>query len=58
MRHLLQDEEPFHLDTDALDLGVNEENRTIEWVIMEKYAEIKELKDNLSKANFMIPFLE
>lgn len=54
----LQDEEPFHIDTDMVELKVNEEHKTIEQVIKEKYVEVKELKDILSKANFMISFLE
>jgi len=31
----LQDEEPFHLDTDIVDLEVNEEHKIVEKVIMD-----------------------
>lgn len=54
----LQDEEPFHLDTDMVDLKVNEGHKTIEQVIMEKFSKIKELRESLCKAHFMISFLE
>lgn len=52
----LQDEEPFHLDSDMADLEVSEENKTLEQITMEKDAEIRELKESLSKANFMVSF--
>lgn len=55
---LLQNEEPFHLNTDMVNLNVNQGHKKIEKVIIEKYAEIEYLKDNLSKGNFMIWFLE
>lgn len=54
----LQDEEPFHINTDMVDLNVSEKHKIVDQVIMEKYAEIKELKESFSKANFMISFLE
>ena len=54
----MQDEEPFHLDTNMENLEVDEEHKIVKQVIMEKDSDIKELKDNSSKAKFLISFLE
>lgn len=54
----MRDEESSHIDTNIIEFEVNEDYKTIEHVIMEKDVEIKELKDKLSKANFIISFLE
>ena len=54
----MQDEERFHIDIDMAYLEVNEENKIAEKIIMEKDAEIIEIKDILSKANFLVSFLE
>ena len=54
----MQDEEPFHLDISMKDLEVNENNKTIDQIIMDKDAEIKEVKESLSKANFLVSLLE
>ena len=52
-------EEPrIHFDTHMADLEVHEEVQTSKYIIQEKEAEIRELKDHFSKANFMITFLQ
>ena len=54
----LQDEEQVHLDTDIAYLEVHEEEKTIDQIIMEKEAEIIELKDNFSKKTLLVSFLQ
>ena len=51
----MHDEE---IDFDSVDLEANEEHENLERIIKEKYSHIKELQDNLSRANFIISFLE
>lgn len=53
-----QHEETFHLDSGMVDLKDNEENKAMWQFIMEKDAQRERLKENLSKTNFMISFLE
>ena len=54
----LQDEKQFHLDTDMEDFEVHEEKKIVDLIIMEKEAEIRELKDSFSKENFLLSFLQ
>lgn len=53
-----QHEEKFHLDSSMFDLNANEEHNLMEQVIMEKDVKRERIKDNLSKENFMISFVE
>ena len=48
----LQDEEPFHLDTDMVDMEVNEENKTREKIIMEKDARSENLRRDFQRPTF------
>ena len=54
----LHDEELIHHDIDIVDLEASEEHENLERIIKEKYAHIKEPRDNLARDNFIISFLE
>ena len=54
----LQEEEQVHFDTHMADIDMHEEDKSPEQTINEKEAKIRELKDKLSKENFMITFLQ
>ena len=54
----MQDKGPSHLGIDVIDLEGNDEFTLEKHITMEKYAELKELKDKLSKAKLVISFLE
>ena len=55
---------PFHnveevpLEVEMDDLGEQHGDKAKKYIIKEKEAQIKELKDDLSKANFMVDFLQ
>jgi len=53
-----QHEEACHLDSDMVDLAAMKEHKIMEQVVKEKDNGIAKLRDSLSKANFMISFLE
>ena len=45
-------------DFDLVELEASGNHENIERIIKDKYAQIKELQDNLARANFIISFLE
>ena len=54
----MHDEELIHHDIDIVDLEANEEHESLQYIIKDKDAQIKELKENLARDNFIISFLE
>lgn len=53
-----QNEEEVPPKLEMADLGERHGNKVVEGIIKEKEAHIRELKDDLSKANFMVAFLQ
>ena len=45
-------------DFDIVDLEASEEHENLERIIKKKNSQIKDLKDNLARANFIISFLQ
>ena len=54
----MNDEEPIEHDFNLVDLEAQDEHKTLQQVIKEKYSHVMELKDNLARAKFIISFLE
>lgn len=52
-----KEEEMVHFDTHMADLEMHEEDKPPKKIIKGKETKIREIKDRLSKANFMIAFL-